>query len=232
MSILLRRHSQRHRAVTGGTTITRLQASARRDNPVGSGNTFGASVTAGSLLIAVINTTQTPPQSTATSVADNLNGSWSEATQVNYNTGGYLSEVSIWYKSNAIAGSTTVSATYSTSSYAGVAIAEYGGMRAIAALDGVSTLANDTGTTHTIPSITTTTTDLLIAVFGDYGANRTFTAGSGWTRTAGTDPIGLGEIFCMDRGVGTSGIVPGSYTAPCTCSGSNSVGAAFAAFKV
>jgi hypothetical protein len=142
---------------------------------------YASNVTAGSLLWVFV----AWGSSTATvTVADNLNGSWTAvgSPQTGAGTiGNYRCQM--FYRPNAAAGATTVTATFSASiSNRGLAIAEFSGADTAAPLDQFAYLSvNSSGITT--PTITTTNAnDVLLA--GAVVQSSITAAGGGYTLMA------------------------------------------------
>ena len=92
-------------------------------------------VSQGDLLVAIVRTQSTP------NVADSLNGGWSEADSDGIE--------SVWYRSNALAGATTVTVTSSDSGAIRASVAEYSGVAAAPPLAAICSSSTDSSTLAT-----------------------------------------------------------------------------------
>lgn len=192
---------------------------------------YASAVTAGSLLVAAINAEQNGSQASTSSVTDNLNGAWTKLVSALYHTSSWFGEVSIWALANAAAGATTVTGAVGPGTPGrAMGIAEYTGMPATLTTDITSTKANDSGTTHITPAVSTSFTDLLIGAFGNWGDATVFAATSGWTKVTGVNP-GAGDYMLEDQGVGSAGMASGSYSASGTTAATSNTANVFAAIR-
>lgn len=195
------------------------------------GLAYTSAVTVGSLLVAVVNVIRQTTQGTVSAVSDSVNGAWTEAASVQYTTSGWLNEVSLWYRANTGAGTPTVTPTF-TGLTTCMSLAEYTGMPTTATLDGTATTTGNTASTsHTTGNATTTTADLLLGAAGDWGDNDVYTAGSGWTKATAFESSGNIQCFLEDQGVGTTGVVAGTYAASYTTAASSNAAGVFATFN-
>jgi hypothetical protein len=130
---------------------------------------YGSSVVAGHLLVGMFRTAGT------TSVSDSRNGAWTKAI------GASDAVNSIWYKANAQAGTTTVTASGTASGSIRAVISDYSGIATSAPLDGTS-CSTGTGTTAMTGSTASVPAgELAFAGVGTFDSPITVTAGSGAT---------------------------------------------------
>jgi hypothetical protein len=130
---------------------------------------YPSSVAAGHLLVGMFRAAGT------TSVSDSKNGAWTKAVGASDGVN------AIWYKPNAIAGTTTVTVSGSTSGPLRAVIAAYSGIATSAPLDGT---ACNTGTGTTATTGTTASVpagELAFAGIGTFDSPITVTAGAGAT---------------------------------------------------
>jgi hypothetical protein len=130
---------------------------------------YSSAVTAGNLLVGMFRAAGT------TSVSDSQNGVWTKAVGASDGVN------SIWYRTNALAGTTTVTVSGSTSGPIRAVIAAYSGIATSAALDGT---ACNTGTGTTATTGTTASVpagELAFAGVGTFDSPITVTAGAGAT---------------------------------------------------
>jgi hypothetical protein len=128
---------------------------------------YGSTVTAGHLLVGMFRAAGT------TSVSDSRNGAWTKAIGASDGVN------SIWYRANALAGSTTVTVSGSASGSIRAVIAAYSGIATSAALDGTA-CNTGTGTTATTGSTASVAAgELAFAGIGTFDSPITVTAGAG-----------------------------------------------------
>lgn len=142
---------------------------------------YTTTVSAGDLLVADVAPTNTTASAFTVSVSDNKNGTWTSAAQC---FSAYSAQANLFYFPNSASGSITVTATSSTStSVFGLAIIEYSGIATTSPLDAGGTCSSlATGTSVTVPSVTTTNaSDLVLSVLGVNGTAGTVTATSPYT---------------------------------------------------
>jgi hypothetical protein len=130
---------------------------------------YGSSVTAGHLLVGMFRAAGT------TAVSDSRNGAWTKAIGASDGVN------SLWYRANAIAGTTTVTVTGTTSGPIRAVVADYSGVATTAPLDGTACntgtgTAATTGTTASVPA-----GELAFAGVGMFDSPITVTAGAGMT---------------------------------------------------
>jgi hypothetical protein len=130
---------------------------------------YGSSVAAGNLLVGMFRAAGT------TSVSDSRNGAWTKAV------GASDAVNAIWYRANAAAGATTVTASGTTSGPIRAVIAAYSGIATSAPLDGTA-CNTGTGTTATTGSTASVAAgELAFAGIGTFNSPITVTAGAGAT---------------------------------------------------
>ena len=151
---------------------------------------FASGVTAGNLLICAV---QWVTATRTCTVADDVNGAWTEATSKQSVTNGALQ---IFYRQNTASGTITVTATFDDTTNSTVAIHEYSGLLTSGALDkaagatGAAGTSGDSGNTAT----TTVATELL------FGAVQTSGNSGGFTKDANyTARINVARILTEDR---------------------------------
>lgn len=186
---------------------TYLQSAALAADPAVAATTialaYAGAVTPASLLVAGILSLDDPSTFTL-SVADQINGAWTEVPFGKVHDGTVSGE-SLWlfYRQNTGAGTPTVTATYSGSaSRRRIAIGEYAGLALSGALDvsvgqfEAATAGTDAMTTGAASCLAN---ELLIGVGGFFTGGAAPAAGTGFTqRQAAQDSSGFGYIVLED----------------------------------
>lgn len=145
--------------------------------------TFTSNVSAGSLLLAFIDTTSTNDETTAT-LTDTNGNTWTRL--VNFANTTDASTIQCWYVLNANAGATQVNYLMSANfRQRTMGILEFSGVATTSAVDGTPTTTAVNGYTQTHGSGNLTTTnanDLIIGAMGGNNGDATLTSesGQGW----------------------------------------------------
>jgi hypothetical protein len=201
--------------VTTANHVTFAQAAAQLGNGSSLLTSFPNPVAAGDLLVGVFRT------QSGTTVADNLNGPWTMATNCGV--------VSLWYAANAKPGLTTVTLSGATTGQLRASLAEYAGAATASPLDATA-CGQGSAAAVSLGSATAATGELAVAGLGTGSNPLTVAPGpiGGLTATLRSQTTGPDGTAALEDVAATTA---GPQTATMTMSAPGGWTAAMATFK-